>query len=516
MWFSSTRHERRVPENLGSAVAKIARIHSARPALWAKGELLTYAELFERAGRIAAALERSGVGPGDRVAILSERSSSAYVAILGALLAGAAYVPLNTRFPADRNRRIVERSGARALICSDAQAHSLPEIIAGSGDLEVLVASAITGDAPDIPPCDSDAGTLAYVFFTSGTTGVPKGVPISHDNVFAYLRGIRTLTEVEPEDRVMQVVDLTFDLSVHDIFLARTSGACLYSIPENGTLLCTRFVEEHGGTHWLSVPSAAALVKQAGLLTPGCMPSLKYTFFCGEALTGTVAESWAAAAPRSEITNIYGPTEATVAFSAFRYIPGQASPPAVVSLGEPFPEQHMGLFTADGERGEGDVGEICLSGSQVTEGYWMAPEITAERFFEAEGRRWYRTGDLGRYVANEGYSYLGRADRQVKIRGFRVELQEIENAVRKAAGCDLAAVVPWPLDESGAALGCVAFTVGGSITSDVLDQLREVLPDYMVPSRLERIDEMPLNANGKIDHRALSEHLGGAKNQDRA
>ena len=112
--------------------------------------------------------------------------------------------------------------------------------------------------ASPFAPCEDAAGKLAYVFFTSGTTGAPKGVPISHENVFAYLRGIRTLTEVTSEDRVMQVVDLTFDLSVHDIFLAWTSGACLYSIPENGTLLCTRFVEEHGGTHWLSVPSAAA------------------------------------------------------------------------------------------------------------------------------------------------------------------------------------------------------------------------------------------------------------------
>jgi non-ribosomal peptide synthetase component F len=320
---------------------------------------------------------------------------------------------------------------------------------------------------------------------------------------------------VTPEDRIMQVVDLTFDLSVHDIFLAWTSGACLYSIPENGTLLCTRFIEEHEGTHWLSVPSAAALVKQAGLLTADCMPSLKYSFFCGEALTGTVAESWAAAAPNSKIINIYGPTEATVAFSACHYVPGQAQPPAVVSLGEPFPEQHMGLFTEEGEWVDDGVGEICLSGSQVTDGYWNAPEITAERFFEASGRRWYRTGDLGRYVRGEGYAYLGRADRQVKIRGYRVELQEIENAVRKTTGSDLAAVIPWPLDESGAALGCVAFVVGGS-TTEALDRLRALLPDYMVPSAIEQLKEMPVNSNGKIDHRALAQAMLPNHDRDRA
>lgn len=505
-----------MPDNLGSAVAEIARAHPTRPALWARGELLTYRELLERAAAVAHGLRLSGIGPGDRVAILSERSTAAYVAILAALFAGAAYVPLNVRFPAERNRRILESSGARALICSDGQ-----EQVAGNliGDLSERVVLLVSGrdkaDSTERLPCDDGAGNLAYIFFTSGTTGAPKGVPISHDNVFAYLRGIRTLTDVTFDDRVMQAVDLTFDLSVHDIFLAWTSGACLYSIPENGTLLCTRFIEEHEGTHWLSVPSAAALVKQAGLLTAGCMPSLRYSFFCGEALTGTVAESWAAAAPASQIINIYGPTEATVAFSAYRYAPGQAQPPAVVSLGEPFPEQHMELFTDEGESVRDGVGEICLSGSQVTDGYWNAPEITSERFFRAEGRRWYRTGDLGRYIVGEGYAYLGRADRQVKLRGYRVELQEIENAVRKVTGCDLAAVIPWPLDESGAALGCVAFIVGGSI-GQAADRLGELLPDYMVPSGIQQLKEMPLNPNGKIDHRALAQTMLPGDDRDRA
>ena len=500
-----------MPKDLGSAVAAVARTHAERPALWAKGELLTYGELLARAGQIASRLQQTGVGSGDRVAILSERSTAAYVAILGVLLAGATYVPLNLRFPPQRNRRIIETSGASALVCSNGQQPAVGELLDGLAGVELLVPDAYAEPARGEFPCERSAGKLAYVFFTSGTTGIPKGVPISHDNVFAYLRGIGTLTKVAADDRVMQVVDLTFDLSVHDIFLAWTSGACLYSIPENGTLLCTRFVEEHAATHWLSVPSTAALIKQSGLLVPESMPSLKYSFFCGEALTGAVAEAWAEAAPNSEIINIYGPTEATVAFSAYRYAAGQADPPAVVSLGEPFPEQHMALFSDDGRRTEDAVGEICLSGSQVTEGYWNAPEITAERFFDAEGRRWYRTGDLGRYVAGEGYSYLGRADRQVKIRGYRVELQEIENAVRKATSCDLAAVLPWPLEDSGAALGCVAYVVGGSVSASALEQVRAQLPDYMVPSSIEQIAEMPLNANGKIDHRALVEAmLGGA------
>lgn len=505
---------------LGQLFLKTARTNPDRLALWARGETFTYANVVDRAGAISLLLDKHGIGADDRIAILSERTATAYVAILAALLTGAAYVPLNPRFPSKRNRQILEHSGARALICSEAQREVLSEIGFGLPNLELIILPesevksllALKHQlAADLVPvhittnfmCEDSPGDLAYLFFTSGTTGVPKGVPISHANVLAYLRGIRTVCDTGPNDRMLQVVDLTFDLSVHDMFLAWTSGACLFSVPENAALLCSRFVAEHRITHWLSVPSTAALIKKAGLLQPGSMPSLRFSFFCGEALTGAVVEAWAGAAPNSAVINIYGPTEATVAFSAFHYQPGQANPPSVVSLGHAFPEQHMELFSPEGERSEHGTGEICLSGSQVMSGYWNAPHLTAERFFEADRRRWYRTGDFGRYVPGEGFAYLGRADRQVKIRGYRVELQEVEAAVRKVTGHDLVAVLPWPVDDSGSVLGCMAFVVGSVDEATALDNCRELLPDYVVPSRILTIEEMPLNANGKVDYHAL-------------
>jgi D-alanine--poly(phosphoribitol) ligase subunit 1 len=507
---------------IGKLILEQARSSPERRALWARGKFLTYGELIAQAGAMAMLLAENGIGADDRVAILSERTTTVYAALVSALLNGSAYVPLNPRFPPKRNRQILESSGARALICSESQRIKLNDIVGGLPDLELLILpeSEVRSAhglrqllATDLPPCDVNTrfncevapGELAYLFFTSGTTGEPKGVPITNANVLAYLRGIRSVCQVGAEDRLLQVVDLTFDLSVHDMFLAWTSGALLFSASENATLLGSRFVAEHEITSWLSVPSAAALIKQAGLLRPACMPSLRFSFFCGEALTGAVAEAWAAAAPNSAVINIYGPTEATVAFSAFRYQPGQADPPAVISLGMPFPEQAMALFDDAGRPAASDSGEICLSGSQVTTGYWNAPQLTAERFFEWEGTRWYRTGDVGRFVPGEGFAYLGRVDRQVKIRGYRMELQEVEAAVRQVTGCDLAAVVPWPIDESGAALGCIAFVVGVEVAATALEQCRELLPDYAVPSRILTIDEIPLNANGKRDYRALSQ-----------
>jgi amino acid adenylation domain-containing protein len=510
--------------DLGSALLGAARQHRDRPALWSKGVQLSYGDLFGQAGGIAQSLiETGGVVPGTRVAILSDRTSTAYISILAALLAGAAYVPLNPRFPLQRNRQILEESGATILLCDDKHRLVTEELIDGVADLNLIIfpeGGAIAGidrkqiSASDLSlrdlqhpsPCETACGELAYIFFTSGSTGKPKGVPISHANVFAYLSGIRSICSPLPADRVLQLVDLTFDLSVHDMFLCWSSGACLYSVPENAALLCTRFVSEHDITYWLSVPSTAGLIRQSGLLEPASMPTLRQTFFCGEPLTGAVAEAWAEAAPNSLIDNIYGPTEATVAFSSFRYMPGQASPPSVVPLGKPFPGQEMALFSDDGER-QPEFGEICLAGSQVMDGYWQAPEITAMRMFDADGKRWYRTGDLGRYDENRGYLYAGRSDHQVKIRGYRVELQEIEHVVRLTAQSDLVAVLPWSDITGGPTMGCAAFALNPrQAESEALAGCRERLPEYMVPSRIFSVAEMPFNSNGKVDYVELRSH----------
>lgn len=505
--------------NLSQAFLDAAARNRDRPALCCGGQVLTYGQLRDAAASIAGMLvSKDLVKPGDRVAILSERTPVLYTGVLAALLSGAAYVPLNPRFPVERNRAMLELSEARILICDQRHQALLPDLLRGvTHKIDVVLPESAASEhhltKADLPSdvCDDalpngqNREDLAYVLFTSGTTGVPKGVPISHGNVLRYLASATELSGIRPDDRIIQLVDLTFDLSVHDMFMTWLNGAALYVVPQNAVLLGTRFVEEHAITGWLSVPSTAAFVKEAGALSPGCMPSLRFSFFCGEALPGAVAEGWAEAAPNSAIYNIYGPTEATVAFSFYRYQPGQKVPPAVVPLGRPLPEQHMGLFTPEGARCEEELGEICLSGSQVSKGYWRAPEISATRFFESEGRRWYRTGDLGRLDPREGYLYAGRIDRQVKIRGFRVELQEIETVLRRAVKRDVVAVVPWSSSPDSPATGCVAFVMGPARPSNaIIAECSKALPDYMVPRRIYFLPDFPLNANGKVDYAALA------------
>lgn len=517
--------------NLTRLVYEAARSYPDNVAVWARGKSVTYDELRSRATAIAVALRKNGVKGSDRVAVLSHRTDTVYVAIVAALFAGATYVPLNPRFPATRNSSILRESGAVAIIVDDRCGTQLDEILSEAPEVAVVIAPESDAGAsaagriqvtrsglgdpshPREPWLEARDDDLAYVIFTSGSTGKPKGVPITHGNVVAYLRNIASqIAPTQPTDRVVQIVDVTFDVSVHDMFTAWTNGAAVISIPENSALMSPRFVEEHGITQWFSVPSTARLLKEAGLLEPGSLPTIRSSIFAGEPLVASVADAWMKAANNSPVFNIYGPTEGTISLCGKRYIQGEFALHEVVSLGEPFPGNRMGLFEVEAPIpvAEGGMGEICFTGNQVTQGYWRDPVLNEKRFFHtSDGTQWYRTGDLGRYEASKGFIYAGRADHQVKIRGFRVELGEIEGVVRSASGANQVAVIPWPLSADGNAMGCVAFVPkpgSPAQESAIMSACSKHLPDYMVPGRLVFIDELPLNANGKTDYGVLRKH----------
>lgn len=516
----SERH----PNDLGQAIFSAGWCFAERPAISAAGVRLSYRELLERAASIAQALIAADIGAGERVAILGGRTSMPYVAILGSILAGCCYVPLNPAFPAERNRLIREKSGARALIIDDdclaAQGAALGSlqdslvITPDSADCRLPAASRrISPEGlprpvlEDFVPRSSPAGEApAYLLFTSGTTGQPKGVPISHANLASYLAAIHPHVPIGPADRVLQAVDLTFDLSVHDMMLTWLHGAELYVAPENGAILAPRLIAAHALSACLLVPSAGARAIDYGIATPGKMPTLRHSLFAGEALPLSVAERWQAAAPNAAIFNLYGPTEGTIHTSYYRFDPRYPPPSTAVPIGQALGRQKIRLADADGApAGAGDVAEILLAGPQMMQGYWQAPELDEERFVVRDGTRWYRTGDLGRLDPKHGILFAGRADRQMKIRGYRVELQEIEGCLRAAVGCNQVAVIAWPIVADGAADGIVAFVAGPpSDPESIRSTLRASLPRYMLPDRIEFITALPLNANGKSDYRALS------------
>lgn len=511
--------------DLGSALLAVARRYPDRPALWARGQRLTYSELFDRAGRIATAMRAAGVPAGERVAILSHRTSTAYIGILAALLNGCTYVPLNTRFPGERNGTMLRASNARAIIVDERCTAGLDRLWQGTGANPVVVtpesdrAIAMKNcrhlSAADLADPVSDLDVLlagldretpAYLLFTSGTTGAPKGVAISHANVAAYLAAQFDYAPIFPEDRVLQAVELTFDISVLDMFTAWIAGAELHVAPENSILFTPRIIAEHAITATCLVPTTVTRALQNGLLPPGSLPSLRMSIFGGEAVPVPAMRAWQDAAPNCTIWSLYGPTELTIACTYYPYLRDDEPDLPIMPLGNVHKGMRLDLFDPDsGASIEKGPGEILAAGDQVSPGYWRAPHIDAEKFIVRDGTRWYRTGDVGRWTPEYGYIFAGRTDRQTKIRGFRVELIEIEGAVRKAGGHENVAVVPWPILSPGNAGGCVAFIAGTETDpAPILQACAAELPEYMVPSRILFCVDLPVNENGKIDYHALA------------
>jgi D-alanine--poly(phosphoribitol) ligase subunit 1 len=517
------------------------RSYGDRPALWVEGSALTYAELYEAAARLAGAI-RMARGRQDprgpcQCGLLVNRTPTAYTAVLASLMVGSAYVPLNPQFPRDRLRDTLLSSAVDTLIVdyhSAAAAGPLLESISrpmtvllpdaaapewpvrGSRD-QYFTQSDIERAPPAAPTSDCSSETGAYLLFTSGSTGTPKGVLISNGNALAYIENARKRYHPGPDDRFSQLFDFSFDLSVHDMFLAWSSGACVYCAPEGKLIGLSDFIRRCGLTFWFSVPSTAAFMRQLRMLKPGSYPTLRWSLFCGEALPMGLATTWQEAAPNSIVENLYGPTEATVAFTAYR-LPKQRQPELealpTVPIGMPLSGQKVMVVNGDGEPlPEGQPGELFLGGSQVAAGYWHAPDQTAARFHpplfvQAEGTNWYRTGDRVVMNSEHGLVFLGRIDRQTKIRGHRVELLEVEHTIRVAAGTDTVAAIPWPVGDDGLALGVVGFVAGSQKTpEEIIEACRNSLPDYMVPSQIQCIINWPLNGNGKTDYLSLTELL---------
>lgn len=491
-----------------------ARKFRERPAITVAGDRASYEELFLAAIKVCERLGSAGVEPRQLVAICAERTFTAYASILGILLAGCGYVPLNVTFPSARNGQILSSSQAAALIVDSSVAarmeHHIGRIPAGVTMLEVDADPRFLANGADLDSFASRRAltddAVAYLLFTSGTTGIPKGVPISAGNLTSYLDAVHKLIPLDADDRVLQAVDLTFDLSVHDMMLCWLHGAELFVAPQNGAILAPRLIKANNLTACLIVPSAAAKAVKLGLVSNNCMPSLKYSLFAGEAFAVSLGRKWQAGASKAAIFNLYGPTEGTIHTSCYRVAADNVFEGAVTPIGWAIGEQRLSIRGQNGEElPDGKTGEIWLNGPQMTAGYWNAPALDAEKFVHDRDERWYRTGDLGRWHPDHGVIFAGRLDRQVKVRGYRIELQDIEAALARASQSEQAAVIAWPRHPDGTVDSIVAFVAGGERDIDIIRKdLVLLLPPYMLPAEIHFLDDLPVNVNGKIDYRALT------------
>jgi amino acid adenylation domain-containing protein len=508
-----------------------------RPALEVASKTLTYKALFDNASSLAASIQSLRLtAEVPLTAVLAHRSTTAFTGIIGALLAGHGYVPLNPFFPVARTAEMLQRSDAKSMIVGqeamDCLHELLPQVpkdcavilpdINDCGELRknfpehsFVDASEFQASEAWVEP-DTEPDSVAYLLFTSGSTGHPKGVPITHRNIRHFIDTVTERYEIDENDRLSQMFELVFDLSIFDIFAAFECGACICCPSREEAQIPARYVNDSKITVWFSVPSLALHMKQMRMLKANVFPTLRLSLFCGEALLSDVVEAWAVAAQNSAIENVYGPTEVTLACTAYRWDP--ASSPAecdqgLVPIGGPFTgldfivvDEHFRSVTA------GDNGELLMCGPQVAPGYWNDENKTREAFVSVAGKdeTFYRTGDLVR-MPNDGepIKYLGRLDHQIKIRGNRVELGEVEAVIRDAAGVELAVAVGWPQTSSGAdAITAFLEADANAVSIDILrERLADRLPLHMMPKQLKFIDKMPLNANGKVDRNALIQTL---------
>lgn len=516
------------------------RALAARPdhtALEVGAATWSYRDLAAAAGAIAAEIRaaESALGGVGRVAVLASRSMTAYAGSLAVFGAGVAHVALSPSHPTARCADILRQAESVTLVVGPEALETLPALLALAPEVRAVIApesadlSELREARPDLRLCGAGDLTptplraprvawsdLAYLVFTSGSTGAPKGVAIQHDNLATYMHNFRAQTDAAPlaDDRVATTYELTFDIALHDMLQTWWSGATLCVVPARQLTAPARFIRAARITHWFSVASAGMLMERQGTLRPGAFPLLRVTMLCGEPLPVGTAAAWAEAAPASILYNVYGPTETTMELAFYRWDP-QTSPAqcrrGIVPIGVPFRDHRHLLRDEEGREITGPgQGELLLCGPQVGPGYWRLPTQTAHAFIRLPGRSgvWYRTGDRVERDEDGLYHFVSRLDHMVKLRGHRIELGEIEAALRAVAGTNLVAVLPFPL-VGGNAQGLVAFASGNNLPSPEALRLAlsERIPLAWVPDQIEIVEEMPLNSNRKIDRAALLQHL---------
>jgi amino acid adenylation domain-containing protein len=504
----------------------------AHAALEVGGQTWSYAALARLSGQIGSVLAGLGDTPArsGMVGVLASRSLTAFAGSLAVFAAGRTHVALNPQHPPARIADIIRQTGISVVIAG-------PQSVSLIAQVELLAGRPLTVIAPETDRLDGAAfghrgptvgrdeiarqtpleahpaenpDQLAYAVFTSGSTGAPKGVAITHGNLAAYLRNFRALAAPEAADRVAQTFELSFDVALHDMLNALWSGATLVVMSERAMLSPARFIRERRITYWFSVASFAMILQRQGVLRPGLFPDLRVSLLCGEPLPRASAAAWAAAAPNSELYNVYGPTETTMELAFYRWQSGISEGQCrrgIAPIGVPFADHRHLLFDRDGTvvAGAGE-GELYVEGPQVGAGYWANPAQTEAAFVRLPGRsgRWYRTGDLVERDESGLYHFVARADHMVKLMGHRIELGEIEAALRDLTGADLAAVIAHPVVD-GVPQGLVAFVAeGGRLSPDLRLDLAKRLPKAMVPDRVVPLAAFPLNANRKIDRAELA------------
>lgn len=479
-----------------------AHARPAQAAVVDRGRVVTYADLDGRANQLAHVLVDAGVRLGDRVGVMLEKSVDAVACLYAVMKAGAAYVPLDVQTPAPRLAAVAADCGLRYLLTTvdkAAPATSLP------GVAVIDVGAPAVAAAPR-RPITALVGRedLAYILYTSGSTGVPKGVMISHANALAFVRWAVAEFGVTDGDRLSSHAPFHFDLSVFDLYVAAAAGATVVLVPPEASVFpveLRRFAERERITLWYSVPSVLTQLVLHGQLSPGVLPTLRAVLFAGEVFPTKYLRRLMAALPEARFANLYGPTETNVC-TWYDVREAPATDAEAIPIGRAAAGARLAVVADDD-----GPGELFVHGPTVARGYWNDPERTSSRFVtdarpELPGV-WCRTGDLVEELPDGNLRYLGRRDDQVKSRGYRIELGDIEAAIHAHPAVVDCAVVAVP-DELVTTRIHAFMVVDGQVTpAEVARWCAGRLPRYMVPESFEPVAALPRTATGKTDRQSL-------------
>ena len=530
-------------------LAETAAKYPQRVAVEFKDQCLSYAELDARSSRLSARLLGQGVKRGDRIGIMLNKSLESIVSLFGILKAGAIYVPLDPLAPGGRIGSIISHCGIELVIASP---ESLDKVLSEAGDGLTLRTAILTG--PDSLPnqasqsrrsvasigweaagsCEpgepgqgeqSDAAP-AYILHTSGSTGMPKGVVISHLNALTFVNMATEFFRISENDRIANHAPLHFDLSVFDIFCAVKSGASIVLVPEFLSAFPIRlaeFIDQKKITVWNSVASVLTKLTDQGDLERLKFPFLRLVHFSGDIMPWKYLRILKKCMPAAEFYNIYGQTEANS--SLYFKVPEVIEDNAwKVPIGRPFPNFDVFALDDSGKvvNSPKEEGELLVLSATVALGYWNDGEKTREQFTPdprnpSAHARVYKTGDLVRLNGAGDFIFAGRKDHMVKCKGFRVELDEIEIVLNSHPRIRQAAVVAVPDDLAGnRIIACISLTDGNAVGSkEILELCREHLPKYMVPELIQYRQTLPITSNGKINRKALELEFTGERTLDR-
>lgn len=487
------------PETMAQLFARQAARVPDAVAVVAGADTLTYAELDAWAERIATVLAGRGLGLEGVVGVALPRSPALIAGLLGVLKAGAAYLPLDPSYPADRIAWMIADAAPACLLAEPAFAGAFGTDLdcVSAAEIEALRHAGAEGSArrAALP------SNAAYVIYTSGSTGRPKGTVVPHRGVAAMVQSQIERFAVTPEARVLQFASISFDAAFFETCMALLSGARLVLAPEERRLMLDRlpaFIRDHGVTHATLPPSLLAQ------WSPGDLDGCPWLIVAGETCPGPLARAWSA---RHNMVNAYGPTETTVWATASDPLRGDEAP----TIGRPILDTQAYILDEEYRPVPWGVeGELFLASAGLARGYLGRPGLTAESFvphpFGTAGERLYRTGDRARHRKDGRIAFLGRRDGQIKLRGFRVELEEIAETLRRQPDVREATVLALPTEDGATDdLDLVAYAAGPAdpARAALLAALRVALPGHMVPRHLVLLDRLPVTPNGKLDAAAL-------------